>query len=70
VAGAGAAAALAGVAVFLAARKADVRRAKARLPWQLVHGGARIVHQRVPITALHRRAPHLAGGWELDFFWP
>jgi hypothetical protein len=35
-----------------------------------VHGGARIVHQRVPITALHRRAPHLAGGWELDFFWP
>jgi len=63
-----AAAALAGVAVFLATRKAAVRRAKARPPWRLVLGGARVVHQRVPIAVLHRRALHLASGWELDFF--
>ena len=63
-----ASAVLAGVAVFLATRKAAVRRAKARPPQRLGPSGARVVHQRVPIAVLRRRALHLASGWELDFF--
>ena len=60
-------AALAGVAVFLATQKVAVRRTKARPPRRLVPGGARVVHQRVPIAVLRRRALHLASSWELDF---
>jgi hypothetical protein len=51
VAGAGATAALAGVAVFLAARKADVRHAKARPPWRLAAGGWCMVEHASSISA-------------------